>query len=197
MSMLTADCHLVTRALSGLPDECGDVGLIIETGSERFLALVDVLGHGHEAHEVGESAVAFLKENHARPLTELMSALHKHLRGSRGAVATLARFGLETGALSLVGIGNITARFFGDDAVRLLGRDGIVGYSMPGPRQQEVTMHPGDVLMLYSDGIREHFELFDRPGLLLGNAAQIAGEVLKSFGKGDDDASCLVLRCLP
>lgn len=195
--MMTADCQLVTRALSGFPDECGDAGLIVDSDGRCFLALIDVLGHGPQAHEVALLAVDFLRENSAMELTELMSALHGRLRGSRGAVATLGRFDCATGALSLVGIGNITARLFGGEAQRLLGRDGIVGYSLPAPRLREAIMHPGDVLMLYSDGIREHFELFDRPGLLLGNAATIAGEVLAHFGKGDDDASCLVLRCAP
>jgi len=195
MSMLSADCHLLTRALTGLADECGDAGVIVEEPGGCFLALIDVLGHGPEAHEVALVAVEFLKENHAMELEALMGALHERLKGSRGAVATLGRFDRETGGLSLVGIGNITARLFGGEAVRLLGRDGIVGYSMPAPRRQDVGMHPGDVLLLYSDGVREHFELFDRPGLLLGNAARVAGEVLSHFGKGDDDASCLVLRC--
>ncbi|MBF0481582.1 MAG: SpoIIE family protein phosphatase [Desulfovibrionaceae bacterium] len=195
--MPNADCRLVTRALSGLPDECGDAGVIVDSGGQCFLALIDVLGHGPQAHEVALAAVEFLKQNSMMELTDLMSALHGRLKGTRGAVVTLGRFDRETGALGLVGVGNITARLFGGEAVRLLGRDGIVGYSMPTPRRLDLTMFPGDVLMLYSDGVREHFELFDRPGLLLGNAAAIAGEVLAHFGKGDDDASCLILRCTP
>ena len=50
------------------------------------------------------------------------------------------------------------------------------------------------VVLLYSDGIRESFELHDCPGLLAGSAKEIAERVMKAFRKQDDDASCLVLR---
>ena len=65
---------------------------------------------------------------------------------------------------------------------------------MSPPKQQTLRLLPGDIVMLYSDGIREHFEHFDVPGLLTGNARDIVLRVLDAFSKGNDDTSCLVMR---
>jgi phosphoserine phosphatase RsbX len=193
--VFNADCHVIARAMTGFDDECGDVGVVVKEPGGWFAALADVLGHGGEAFQEAEKIKAFLIANHELDLGLLMAELHAHLRGGRGAVVTLCRFDAATGKLAVVGVGNITARLFADEAVRIAGRDGIVGYSMPTPKRHEAVMFPGDVLMLYSDGVREQFDIFDRPGLLVGNAAEISRRVLDAFAKGDDDASCLVLRC--
>ncbi|GAB6038473.1 hypothetical protein JCM15519_30320 [Fundidesulfovibrio butyratiphilus] len=193
--MLIAKCHCVKSALTGAPDECGDIGVIREGPDACFVALVDALGHGVAAAEVAALAEAFLAANPARELDALMNGLHDHLKGSRGAVAFLARLDLSTGELRYCGVGNITAKIFGaDDPVRLISRDGIVGYMMSTPREGSHALGPGDILMLCSDGVRDHFELFDHPGLLRGQARDIAENVLQALSKGDDDASCLVMR---
>jgi len=194
--MARTDCHLLLRSLTGPDDECGDTGFIRCGEAECFIALVDVLGHGPEAHAVAVEAEAFLAGNSGEPLVELMQGLHRHLRGSRGAVASLCRLDLAAGNLCFTGIGNITCRIFGAQNQRLVSRDGIVGYMMSQPAQQELQLAPRDVVMLYSDGVREHFEAHDLPGLLTGSAREIVERVMGSFAKGDDDASCLVMRYL-
>ena len=178
-------------------DECGDTGLIVQQGARCFIALVDVLGHGRQAHEVALRAEAYLAAHAEAALPTVMQGLDRTLRGSRGAVATLCRLDTGSGRLQHVGVGNITTRIFGADTKRLLSRDGIVGYMMPTPHEQTARMEPGDVIMLYSDGIKESFDPYDCPGLLSGSAADIAKKLFHCFYKGDDDGSCLVLRVAP
>ncbi len=194
--MTRADCHLLLRSLEGPADACGDAGYFRSSDSDCFLALVDVLGHGHEAHQVAMVAEAYLAEHSAEPLVGLMQGLHKALRGSRGAVASLCRVDLASGEMRFTGIGNITCRVFGAENQRMVSRDGIVGYMMSQPAEHVVRLAPRDVVMLASDGVREHFEAHDHPGLLTGSAQEIAQRVLAAFAKGDDDASCLVMRYL-
>ena len=81
-------------------------------------------------------------------------------------------------------------------SVSLLSKDGVVGYMMSTPREKSVRLLPRDIVVLCSDGVREHFDLYEHPGLLSGDAAAISGAVLDQLTKGGDDASCLVLRCL-
>jgi phosphoserine phosphatase RsbX len=190
------DCYLVKRALTLKEDECGDTGVIKEFDGQCFLALVDALGHGSEAHDVALKAQAYLERNCCEELVDMMQGLHACLKGTRGAVATLCRLDTTTGELIHVGIGNITVRVLGPNAFRFVSRDGVVGYMMSTVRAQTLKLFAGDVLVMHSDGIKEHFELSECPGILTGTAKSIATGLLKQFGKENDDASCIALKYL-
>jgi negative regulator of sigma-B (phosphoserine phosphatase) len=84
----------------------------------------------------------------------------------------------------------------GARAFRFVSGDGIVGYIMSTVREQTLTLLVGDVLVMHSDGIKEHFELSECPGILTGDAKSIATGLLRQFGKENDDASCIALRYL-
>ncbi|WP_461210194.1 SpoIIE family protein phosphatase [Desulfocurvus sp. DL9XJH121] len=192
--MPKVDRHLIKRAMTGLDNECGDTGLIAVNGDTCLAALVDVLGHGPEAHEVALLAEDFLAGHADLPLPELMRGLHAHLQGSRGCVAALCRLDTASARMHFIGIGNIVCRIFGTENRRLLSRDGIVGYMASPPRETAVQLFFNDVVLLHTDGISGHFHPHECPGLLTGSAREIAGRVMESFGKQDDDASCLVMR---
>ena len=125
-----------------------------------------------------------------------MDGLHACLRGTRGAVAALCRLDIKTGKVIYVGMGNITVRVLGPRNSRLVSRDGIVGYMMSTPKEQTLKLFTEDVLVMYSDGIKEHFELSESPGILTGTAKSIAVGLLNQFGKRNDDASCIALKYL-
>lgn len=196
--MPSADCHLMARPLPGGDGCCGDSGLIADDGATCFIALIDGLGHGQEAARAAGLAVEYLQANRdVKDTAELMRGLHERLKSSRGAVAFLARLDLATGELRHTGIGNIVAKVFGGDApIRLSSKDGVVGYMISTPREGVHRLVPRDVLMLSSDGVRDHFETFEHPDLLRGEAKDIAARMLDRFATNDDDASCLVLRYL-
>lgn len=194
--MSRVDCYMVKRALTLRETDCGDTGVIKEFDGQCFLALVDVLGHGSEAHAVALSAQKYLEQNYRQELIDVMEGLHACLRGTRGAVAALCRLDTETGKLIYVGIGNITVRVLGPKNSRFVSRDGIVGYIMSNLKVQTLKLFAGDVLVMYSDGIKEHFELSESPGILRDTAKSIALGLLNQFGKKNDDASCIALKYL-
>jgi hypothetical protein len=103
---------------------------------------------------------------------------------------------IDTGDLMYVGVGNIAVKILGPRAFSFVPRDGVIGYVMPTPREQHRKLYAGDTLVMYSDGIKEHFDPLDCSGLLNGTAESIAGGLLQQFGKKDDDASCIALRYL-
>ena len=194
--MSRVDCYLIKRALTLREADCGDTGVIKEFDGQCFIALVDVLGHGSEAHDVALIAQKYLEQNYCEELVDVMQGLHACLKGTRGAVAAVCRLNTETGELIYVGIGNITVRVLGPRKARFVSGDGIVGYMMTTPREQNLKLFAGDLLVMYSDGIKEHFELSEYPGILTGNAKSIAVGLLNQFGKKNDDVSCIALKYL-
>ena len=189
------DYYLLKKSLEGPIDACGDGGVILETDDELFLALIDVLGHGREAHAVAVQAERYLTGCGRRDLIEIMTGLHENLLRTRGAVAAICRLVKSSGELSYVGMGNITTRVYGWNSRTLAPRDGILGYSISTPRIQKVQLGRGDILVCTSDGVREHFVKDDYPGLFEGDAFRIASNIIEKLGKGNDDASCIVVRC--
>ena len=192
--MQKIDTYLLKRSLTGWDDECGDTGVIKIYDNACFCALVDVLGHGREAHEVSILAETYFLENYRHDLVDMMNGLHSYLTGTRGAVVALCRLNLTSGVLHYVGVGNISTRIYGSEPVSFVPKGGIVGYSMTAPKEHRAEIYPGDILILTSDGVRQHFDLAQYPGLLSGTAQEIAVNLIDNLGKGDDDVSCIVLR---
>ena len=173
---------------------CGDTGIIKEFDNKVFIGIIDVLGYGEDAHEVAMFCVDFLEKNYRQNLMEMMGGLHQQIKGSQGAVAGLCLLDLKTGELTFIGVGNITARKFGSSNIRIVPRSGIIGYVMPSLREEKMILHDGDVLVLHTDGVKEHFDLEDYPELLIDDAEMIANHIINQFGRAEDDAACIALR---
>jgi serine phosphatase RsbU (regulator of sigma subunit) len=173
----------------------GDAAVVRERDHLLLAAIADVLGHGPEAHEVAVEIETFLTENWNESVVGLMDQLHQHLKGSRGAGAGICLVDRRSGLLRYTGIGNTVIRRFGSSEVRLLSRPGILGANRRTPTEEQLTMLPGDVVLLYTDGVRDRFELQDYPQLLHHSAESIARTVIERFGKDHDDAGCIALRC--
>ncbi|WP_321493783.1 SpoIIE family protein phosphatase [uncultured Desulfobacter sp.] len=188
------DFHIEKKALSGEPDECGDTGLIKMYDNFCFLALVDVLGHGKPAAREALLSKDYLDHNYTKHLTDIINGMHEYLRGTRGAVAAVCRLDLTTGILQYSGMGNIHLRLFGTKQESLVTKDGVIGYIMPSPVQDQTRLVSGDVLVMTSDGIKEHFDPHAYPRITTGRAKEICNNFIKLLGKGTDDMSCIALR---
>ena len=181
------------KALQG--DECGDSGITLEQKGILLCAVIDGVGHGPNAAIAAVTARNYIEANSEAPLTEILQGVHEVLKSTQGAVACLCRIELKSGQLTMAGIGNITCRIFrGLDSERLLSREGILGYMVSTPREHTRKLDNAALLLMHSDGVREHFELFEYPDLLKGNAASVAARVVDTLGKNNDDASCLAVR---
>jgi serine phosphatase RsbU (regulator of sigma subunit) len=188
------DFHIEKKALTGKLDECGDTGFIKAYDNFCFLALVDVLGHGKPAAQVALRSKEYLAQNYTNQLTQIITGLHEWLRGTRGAVAAACRLDLHSGVLEYSGMGNIHLRLFGTRQESLVTKDGIVGYMIPSPARGQTRMMPGDILVMTSDGIKEHFDPDAYPGITRGRAKDICNNFITRLGKGSDDLSCIALR---
>jgi len=177
----------------------GDVVLTQREQNGVLAAVIDVLGHGSEAHHVGvklSDALSGWTRTTTSPEPEgAMTALHESARGTRGAVAAVAW--LSTASLEgwVAGVGNARCRVFGEVTRTLEFSDGVLGQRGRSPRPQGLSLKPSDVVLLFSDGIMSRFGQEDYPSLSLDPASTIALNVVRRFGKGLDDASCAVIRC--
>jgi serine phosphatase RsbU (regulator of sigma subunit) len=172
----------------------GDAAVIRERDHIVLAAIADVLGHGPEAYEVAVEVEKFLMAHWNESTVALMDQLHGHLQGSRGAAAGICLVDRQSGLLRYTGIGNTAIRRFGSSEARLLSRPGIVGGNRRTPSEEQMTLSPGDVIVLYTDGVKDRFELQDYPQILHHPAESIARTIIQRFGKQYDDASCIALK---
>lgn len=146
-------------------DACGDAAACFELpaaadGTPRCLvAIIDGLGHGSEAALAAQAALATLAAAPELPLADLYTRLNARLLDTRGAAVGLARIdGLR---LRHAGIGNTRAlRLRGSTATRLPSCNGIVGGGLPlRVTVTELSLAPGDWLILFTDGLNEALQL--------------------------------------
>jgi phosphoserine phosphatase RsbX len=175
----------------------GDTAVIVALEGGVFLGLADVLGHGPRAHAVAREIESWLTAHAGPDLLKILGELHQRLRGTLGAAVGLAYLEATTGRLRYSGVGNSCLRRFGRVETRLVTRDGVVGERMRTPREELLQLNPGDLVLLSSDGVKEHFGSEEYPGLLRDPAATVARTVVQRFGREHDDATCIALRYQP
>lgn len=192
--MNEVDYAIRLRALIGGPETCGDLGEVYRSGDSCLVWLLDVLGHGAEAHQVALKAQTFLKSQLSDDLKELLNGLHQELSGTRGAVVDICQIDIATGVFSYTGIGNISSRIIGKTNQRLVSRDGIVGFGTIRPQVITGQLRSGDILICHSDGLSGHWDSLVLAGRKHDSAAEIADYLMAQYAGKQDDASCIVLK---
>ncbi len=177
-------------------NKSGDAVFIKEFNSFTLFCLIDVLGHGKEAHSVAMMAIEVLESNYNKELERILELLHDRLLRTRGAVIALCRVDKKSDKIDYVGIGNITVRRLERNNGKFVPRDGIIGLTMPTPKVYSYDLHPNDTIVMYSDGIKEHFDILDVPEIKYQSAKEVAHSLLNKFKKNNDDASIITLRAL-
>lgn len=173
----------------------GDGVLLERRGDQAVLALIDGLGHGRTAHEVSVAAVRHLRENWPSEAAEAMRDLNDRLTGSIGAAAGVALLHVKSRQFSFVGVGNTVARIMAS-GTRLYSVEGNLGTRLRTLREQNVTLGAGDLVLFYTDGVRDRFKLEEYPQMSYEPAKTVARTVVERFGRSHDDVTCIALRCL-
>jgi serine/threonine protein phosphatase PrpC len=99
-----------------------------------------------------------------------------------------------TGVARCAGVGNTVTRVFGARDGRAYASAGTLGHQMRTPAEQELTLEPGDTLVLYTDGVKESFDAAAYPELRTQGPRAVARTLVQRFGKDHDDAGVVVLR---
>ena len=175
----------------------GDAFLVQETEAGVLVAVVDGLGHGEEAADAADQALASLGRTAGYSLVRSLTACHDTLRGSRGVVMTLAVLDADRSQLAWLAVGNVEAvvlrrRQAGrQGSCSVVQRAGVVGDRLPALRESTVAMAAGDTLIAATDGILPSF--LDDVDLLL-DARSLAVYLHGRYSRTDDDALVLVAR---
>jgi serine phosphatase RsbU (regulator of sigma subunit) len=172
----------------------GDAAVTLPLAHGVLAAIVDVLGHGPEAHELALVIEDHLIANPSADVSAVMKGLHQHLRGTRGAALGLCAIDVDAGRIAYTGTGNTALRCFGATDTRLVSQDGVLGQNMHTPRVQPLDLEPGDLIVLYTDGVQDRFATSDYPGIFCDPPKEVVRTIVGRFGKDHDDAACIALR---
>lgn len=172
----------------------GDVAMFRRHNDRVLLAVIDVLGHGPDAAALASRAESLLEDAAITEVEDLLALLHRELHRSLGAAAGLAVIDPSTGEGRYVGVGNTVARIFGNPERRLRSIDGIVGHRHATARPDSFTLHPGETLLLHTDGISSRLALAEYPQFFTEDPRISARELLRRFARDHDDAACIVAR---
>jgi hypothetical protein len=184
-------------AALALEAESGDLHGVRTVGQGVLVSAVDGLGHGAEAASAARTAVATLDRHADGAVVPLVERVHQSLRGTRGAVLSLAFLDGANDKMTWLGVGNVEGVLcFANPTATptqtsLVTRAGIVGVRLPRLGAEVIRIAPGDTLIFATDGIRGGFA----DGLPTDVAPQqLADHILTRHRTGTDDALVLVAR---
>jgi len=186
------------RALAG-QRRSGDAALVLAIEGGVLIAVVDGLGHGEEAALAADTALRVVRAHAGEPLPVVVDQCHRRLLTTRGVALVLAAIDAARATLSWLGVGNVEAVLLGarpgeaGGRYWLTNRGGVVGHRLPPVAVTQVTIRPGDLLLIATDGIDEGFVSARLPA---GSTAKLARHILDGHGRVNDDALVLALRWL-
>lgn len=177
--------------------ESGDRCVIQPFEDSILIAAIDGTGHGAEAAAAAKIAAATLEAYAGETPIALVLRCHEQLKGTRGAVMTIAFVHFSNRTLTWLAVGNVEGILFhsGSDTApdRALLRNGVIGYRLPPLQVDVVPLKPRDTLILATDGITpdfgEEISLIDDP-------QAIADGILANYHSVADDALVVVARYL-
>lgn len=177
-------------------EQCGDAAAVVDAGGRRTAVVVDGLGHGPGAADAARAAVRAFHAGAERPLPELMTALHRALRHTRGAAVALLR--LCADRVEYCGIGNVRLVALSPEGVhhRLTGRPGLVGWRMPEPHTHAFASTGATTAVLHTDGVDMRWAHTPPHHLLRLPPPLVAAAVTRAHHRNRDDATVLAARAI-
>jgi len=173
----------------------GDVVITVAMEVKLLVVLIDVLGHGVEAHSLATEMADYVSKHPVAVPSTMIENLHKAFKGSRGAAAGCAVLDARSHDVSFAGVGNPSFRILSSSqSVTLPVSAGIIGREIRTPKDHSAQLLAKDLLIAHSDGVAESFQVADYPQIFSHGVHSIVRSVVRRFGKDYDDATCLVVR---
>jgi negative regulator of sigma-B (phosphoserine phosphatase) len=187
----------ILEALAG-ETECGDQYLVKELPDSTLIAVVDGLGHGVNAALAAKKAIQVLDDYATESVEKLFKLCNEALKETRGAAMTIAKLSLQY-KLTYMGVGNVTGIYWKFNQFNQLKQtlfsleNGIVGTQLPPMQAEEITMSPGDIFILATDGINIQFA-HEPPKL--SSPDKIAENIFQIYRNKKDDGLIMVVQLL-
>jgi anti-sigma regulatory factor (Ser/Thr protein kinase) len=172
---------------------CGDAWAICSGVGSTFIMLADGLGHGPQAAEAANLAVATFKQFAPRRPVELVQLISRALSQTRGAAVAVVEIALRNRMAYFAGVGNISGAIFDENrSFNLISHNGTAGIGTVHVKEFTYPWPEHGLLIMHSDGIATHWSLDDYPGLSQKHPALIAGVLFRDHQRLTDD-SCIVV----
>jgi anti-sigma regulatory factor (Ser/Thr protein kinase) len=172
----------------------GDAWEISVLGDKARIAMADGLGHGPDAAEAAEMAMAAFRSSTGSPAAVLEQA-HPRMRSTRGAAAAVADTDATAGTLRFAGAGNIAGRMIsGVEDRSLMSQHGTLGLQIRKIQDVEYAWSQHALIILHSDGLTSRWSLDEAPGLIQCDPAVVAGWLVREHTRGRDDVTVVVVR---
>jgi negative regulator of sigma-B (phosphoserine phosphatase) len=171
----------------------GDIYSVEQFDKNVLITIVDGLGGGEEAANAARRAIAIFQRHKNLPLQDLIKMAHTDLHSTRGAVASLLKLDLQANQASYVGVGNIGAYVYSQRGIKPISKNGILGFRLPSLLELHYRFDPGDLFILYSDGISSQFSHDNKINAALPPQL-LAENILATYGKLNDDATVVVVK---
>lgn len=173
--------------------ESGDAFCVIEGDERTLVAVADGLGHGEQAAEASRLAMDYIRAHANETPQALVAGCHRVLSRTRGAVLAVVRIDRVRRCLEHAGLGNIETRIVGvEKTYRPVTVNGIAGHSARKFRCEDFPFHPGDLLIMHSDGISDRFDL--SPAARGRDLQMLADQIAREHGRHHDDQLLLIAR---
>ena len=177
--------------------ESGDLHMVCCNQNGVLIAVIDGIGHGEEAAEAARTAATVLRSSADEPVISLVELCHEKLKGTRGAVLSLAFISPEQKMMTWIGVGNVQGVLVRTDTKKgnvqesILLRAGVVGSKLPSLQASVLPVSQGDTVVFATDGIQSDFStsLSARE-----NPQRAADRILNKYRSRNDDALVLVAR---
>jgi hypothetical protein len=142
-------------------------------------------------------AVAALRDAPDASLDSVLTTADLALRGGRGAAFSAARIDVTTATVEHACVGNVGVQLWSTRDARHLPCSpltlGARRHLEALPRSLSTSVSPGELLVMFSDGVRSGLACGDA-SLLRGHPVHLAGCLMSAYGRLHDDATIVVVR---
>ncbi len=189
----------VKRPLGG-DRHCGDQSGHWQKGHLVILCIADGLGHGKHAERAAKGAMTYVASHRTEPLPEIFSGCNREIWKTRGVAMGIAVIDKKARALTYAGIGNtriVILRSSGSKetprkTLYLKNDFGIVGGGYKRLMPETVPFAPGDLVMMYTDGVKELIDFTGYEAPLYEDVQKLAEKIIDDWGRDTDDAAVLI-----
>jgi len=158
------------------------------------IALIDGLGHGPEAAQAAQAAVATLNQRPELSPADALAACHGALAGSRGAAISIVQIDPSARQLTYAGIGNVEGRLnTANGTTRLIAYRGIIGSARHQVRSFDYALDRSWSLLLHTDGISSRMEITEPMASDASALRAQADSLLERWARPTDDATLLLV----
>jgi len=173
----------------------GDAWSSHEDAAGVTLFVVDGLGHGTEAAVAAKAAVGQFDTSRHDPPAEILAAVHRAMRHTRGGAVAVARVEWDSATVTYAGLGNIVGVLIGAGGGerRMVSQNGTAGHIARRIQSFEYPCSDG-VLIMHSDGVATSWRLDAYPGLIKAHPMLVAGVLYRDYNRERDDATVVVAR---